>query len=61
MTQVDLKKISFIMIFYAVLSYLIGPVVGYNVTKTKEGIGYGLVIGSIISIALWYSYGSKKI
>jgi hypothetical protein len=61
MTQVDLKMTTYIMIFYAVLSYLLGPAIGYNITKTKDGIGYGLVAGSLISIVLWYTYGSKKI
>lgn len=61
MTQVDLKMTTYIMIFYAVLSYLLGPAIGYNITKTKDGIGYGLVAGSLISIVLWYAYGSKKI
>ena len=61
MPQVDLKKVAYIMLFYAILSYFITPAIGYNITKTKEGLGYGFVIGSIISIILWYTYGVKQV
>ncbi len=61
MTQVDLKKITYIMLFYAVLSYALGPAAGYKITNSKDGIGYGLVVGSILSIILWYMYGSKRV
>jgi hypothetical protein len=49
------------MIFYSLLSYFIFPAVGYKLLKSKTGITNGLVVGSIISIALWYKYGAKKI
>jgi len=61
MTQLDLKKATSIMVFYAVLSCFIAPVIGYNITKTKEGLGNGFLIGSILSIILWYTYGSKQL
>lgn len=50
-----------IMIFYSLLSYFVAPTIGYYYTKTKDGITYGLVIGSVLSIYLWYSYGQKLI
>jgi hypothetical protein len=61
MTQVDLKKTAYIMLFYAVLSCALGPAAGYNITKNKDGIGYGLVVGSILSVILWYMYGVKRV
>ena len=49
-----------IMLFYAILSYIIGPVIGYySLGKTTCAAGHGFVIGSIISIALWYTVGYK--
>ena len=61
MDQIDLKKISYIMLFYAILSYVIAPVIGYKITKTKDGIVYGIVVGSVISVILWEYYGKKQI
>jgi hypothetical protein len=50
------------MFFYIVLSYLIGPVVGYyTLGKSAAAAGHGFVIGSLISIALWYSVGKKLV
>jgi len=50
-----------IMIFYSLLSFFIAPAVGYFAMKNKAGITYGMLIGIILSIILWYSYGIKKI
>ena len=51
-----------IMLFYIVLSYLIMPVVFYYAFgKTLLSAGNGFVAGSIVSILLWYFYGSKMI
>ena len=61
MDQVDLKKVAYIMLFYAILSYVISPVIGYKITKTKDGIGYGLVVGSVTSAILWEYYGKKQV
>jgi hypothetical protein len=58
----DLRKFSMIMIFYIFLSYLIGPVIGYfALGKSSSAAGTGFVIGSIISIILWYMVGSKMV
>ena len=56
------SKFIGIMFFYIVLSYIIGPIVGYYfLGKTAKSAGNGFVIGSILSIILWYSYGSKMV
>ena len=51
-----------IMLFYIVLSYVIMPLVFYYAFgKTLLSAGNGFVAGSIVSILLWYFYGSKMI
>ena len=50
------------MLFYILLSYILGPIVGYYALgKTSSAAGNGFVAGSIISIVLWYSFGSKMV
>jgi hypothetical protein len=61
MAEVNLTKASSIMLFYAILACVIGPVIGYKITHTKEGLGNGFVAGSILSILLWYVYGKKQV
>lgn len=51
-----------IMGFYILLSYVIFPMIFfYFMGKTLQSAGNGFALGSIISILLWYSYGSKMI
>jgi hypothetical protein len=51
-----------IMVFYIVLSYIIFPLAFYYlVDKSLSSAGNGFVVGSIISILLWYNYGKKLI
>ena len=50
-----------IMLFYSVLTYFIFPLIGFYINKNKEGITNGMILGSIISIILWFNYGSKMI
>lgn len=58
----SLVKFSQIMLFYIFLSYLLMPVIFYySFNKNLISAGNGFVVGSIISIALWYFYGSKMI
>lgn len=45
-----------VMVFYSLVSYFLFPYLGYLVGG-KGHIGTGLVVGSILSIVLWYSYG----
>ena len=60
----DSKLSTFIgvMVFYILLSYVIFPLAFYYlVDKSLSGAGNGFVVGSIISVILWYSYGQKLI
>ena len=51
-----------IMFFYILLSYVIFPLgFYYLVEKTLLSAGNGFVVGSIISVILWYSVGKNKI
>ena len=51
-----------IMLFYAILSSVIGPVIFYYIgNKSVKMAGYGFVIFSIISIILWFTYGQKMV
>jgi len=51
-----------IMLFYVVLSYIIGPMVFYYlIERTLQSAGNGFIAGSIISIALWIMVGSKMV
>ena len=62
MKQPDIKKFAGIMIFYILLTNIIGPVIGYYSSKDKVlGLGLGFLIGSAISIVLWTFYGSKML
>jgi hypothetical protein len=57
-----LKTFVMIMVFYMVLSYALGPFVYYKfVDETLHGAGKGFMLGSVLSIVLWLSYGSKLI
>jgi hypothetical protein len=51
-----------IMGFYILLSYLIAPILFYFIFgRTLKAAGNGFVVGSIVSILLWYFVGSKMI
>ena len=51
-----------IMGFYIVLSYVIGPILFYYAFgHDLQAAGKGFVLGSILSILLWYSKGSKMV
>jgi hypothetical protein len=48
------------MIFYIVLSYVLMPLVFfYFVEKTLMSAGNGFVVGSILSLLLWFSFRSS--
>jgi len=51
-----------IMVFYIFISYALFPAVGYYMFgKTLHSAGTGFVVGSVISVFLWYVYGRKLI
>lgn len=49
-----------VMIFYAVLSCVIAPLIGYKM-KGQSGLGQGYVAGSIICVGLWLTVGKKYV
>ena len=57
-----LKVFIGIMIFYILLSYLIFPVIFYYIFgRNLISAGNGFIVGSIISMLLWYFYGKKLV
>ena len=49
-----------IMVFYAVLSCFLGPLLGYYIGgRSLESAGTGFICGSLASIVLWLTVGSK--
>jgi len=57
-SSLNMKMVAMIMVFYMILSYVVGPMIAYHlVGKNVDSIGTGLVIGSILSIMMWYKYG----
>jgi hypothetical protein len=58
----NLQKFIGIMAFYILLSYVLFPLAFYYlVEKSLSSAGNGFIVGSLISIALWLSYGKKMI
>ena len=51
-----------IMGFYIILSYVVFPLgFYYLVEKSLVSAGNGFVVGSLISVALWYSFGRNMV
>lgn len=51
-----------IMGFYILLSYIIFPMIFYYlVGKSLASAGNGFIVGSVISIGLWLTYGRKMV
>ena len=56
------SKFAQIMLFYILLTFFIMPLLFYFlIKKTDQSAGNGFVIGSIISLILWFFYGSKMV
>jgi hypothetical protein len=54
----DITKYAGVMAFYAVLTYILFPVIAYFLFgKTLEAAGNGFIAGSIASVILWKVYG----
>ena len=47
-----------VMFFYALLSCVIMPLIGYKI-KGEPGLGQGYIAGSIVSVLLWLIVGKK--
>jgi hypothetical protein len=51
-----------IMLFYIFLTYILFPFgFYYGLGKTLENAGNGFVVGSLVSLALWFAFGRKMI
>ena len=57
----DRNMLLQIMIFYSLLTFFIAPAAGFYFKNNKEGITYGMIFGTIISIYLWLNYGANMI
>lgn len=49
-----------VMVFYAILSCVVFPYVGYQL-KGKSGLGQGYVVGTALSLLLWFTVGKKYV
>ena len=48
----------YVMAFYILLSYVLFPLAFYYLMgKTLTNAGNGFVVGSVLSVILWYFYG----
>jgi hypothetical protein len=57
-----LKTFLGIMAFYILLSYFIFPMVFYYLMgKSLASAGNGFIVGSVVSIGLWLTYGKKML
>jgi hypothetical protein len=58
----DVKQFTLVMLFYAVISYILFPLGYYFMFgQTLEAAGNGFILGSILSIVLWKFYGFKMV
>jgi hypothetical protein len=54
----NVTKYAGVMVFYAVLTYILFPVIAYFLFgKTLEAAGNGFIVGSVVSVVLWKVYG----
>ena len=57
----DRNTLLKIMIFYSLLTYFVFPLIGLYLKKNKEGLTHGMIVGTILSMFLWFKYGSKMV
>jgi hypothetical protein len=58
----SLKTFISIMFFYIIITYVVFPAGFYYFTdKSLVSAGNGYVVGSIVSILLWYKFGRNMI
>jgi len=58
----NLQQFLGIMAFYAILAYVIFPLMFYYlVDSSLQSAGNGFIAGSIVSIALWLVVGRKLV
>ena len=55
-------KFAQIMLFYILLTFFIMPLLFYFfIKKSDASAGNGFVVGSILSLMLWFFYGSRMV
>ena len=60
--KADLQTFLGIMAFYALLAYVIFPLIFYYlVDSSLQSAGNGFIVGSIVSIGLWLVVGRKLV
>jgi hypothetical protein len=47
-----------VMLFYAILSCAVSPYIGYKL-KGNAGLSQGYVVGTMLSLILWFTVGKK--
>lgn len=58
----SLSTFTGIMFFYLLLTYVLFPVSFYYIyKKSLFAAGNGFVLGSILSLLLWWGFGSKMV
>ena len=58
----DITKYAGVMAFYAVLTYILFPVIAYFLFgKTLEAAGNGFIVGSVVSVVLWRMVGMRMV
>ena len=58
----NMQKFLAVMGFYILLSYVIFPIGFYYLAgKTLASAGNGFVLGSVVSIVLWFMFGKKMV
>ena len=63
MTEINsLKTFMSIMLFYIVITYIVFPAGFYYFTdKSLGNAGNGFVVGSVVSVLLWFKYGKNMV
>ena len=55
LTIEGLKSIALIMLFFAGITFFIFPGIALLIKPKVEYIGYGMIIGFMISMVFWFS------
>ena len=56
-TYIDLQNHYLILWFYMVVIFITSTV-GHVLDK-KDGFTYGMIVGFVVSLILWFQYGKK--
>lgn len=60
--KANVKMYMSIMVFYIFISYVLFPLgFYYLINKTLLSAGNGFIVGSIVSVVLWMTYGKKMV